>query len=220
MAFAHVRGAVGSVGGSTTFNIVLGGAPATGNLVCVGIAPGAAVTAMTVKDSANNSYTITPNSPSTNQSGAGQVWLFYLLSAPANATATITASWTTSANAAGYADEFSYTGTATFDKDVPANTGVAGTAINTPTINPTNANSLLYAVSAAGGTISAPTNGATQGVWTGVAGIITDGDMGEYVLSATGSTAVNYVQSSGTWSGMVMAFFVPAGGTIFMLGHL
>ena len=199
-----------SVAGSTgtSQNLVLSAAPTTGNTVTVEACPSVAVTSLTVKDSNNNSYTVTTNSPSTVQSGAGQCWSAYLLSAPANASATITASWTTTATTPMFADEFSCSGcTIAFDKDAKANSSVAGTTINTPSITPTNSSELLYAGAAAGGTIS-----AVGSPWTQNADIVRNGDWAEYDLSATGATSVNFTQSSGTWSAMAMAFTVTASG--------
>jgi len=207
MAFVHKQGAVGSVSGGSTFNIVLPSNPTSGNLVCVGIAPQVALAAITVTDSNNNSYTVTPDSPSTFESGAGEVWLFYLLSAPSNATKTLTVSWTGSSNAAGWADEFSYTGTCFFDKDANGFSATNHTTINSPSITPTNANSLLYACAAAGGTITHPIAGATLGSWTGSGGAITQGDMAEYDLSASSATAVDFTQTTGNWSSLAMAFY-------------
>jgi hypothetical protein len=221
MSFTHVQGKVAATAGSgspTTLAVVLNAAPTAGNLVCVAFCPGVSVTGLTVKDANNNSYTVTPLSPSTFQTGCGQVWLAYLLSAPANASATINLSWTTTAQTApAWVDEFSFTGgSAAFDLDVANNTGVAGTTINTPSITPAGAGELLFAGAAAGGTISAPVAGgaSTNGVWTGAAGAITSGDMAEYRLSSSsGATAVNYTQSSGAWSGMAMALKIVASFT-------
>jgi hypothetical protein len=211
--FTHVRGASHGASG-TTNAVALGAAPTTGHLVVVAACPDVAVTALTVKDANNNSYTITPHSPSTVTSGAGQCWMAYLLSAPANASATINISWTGAANVAGFADEFSYTGgTATFDTDIAANTATAGTTINTPSITPAASGELLFAGAAAGGTIS-----GVGGTWATSGGAILFGDDAEYILSsASGATAVNFAQSSGGWSSMAIAIkLVSAGGAATM----
>lgn len=131
--------------------------------------------------------------------------LFYLLSAPANANATITCSGTGIVSNGMWVDEFSYSGTSHFDKDAIA-TGT-GTTVNTPTITPTNANSLLYSGAGEAATITAPTAGATLGVWTGSAGAIVNGNMAEYDLSATSNTAVQYTTTSGAWTAIVAAFY-------------
>jgi hypothetical protein len=193
-------------GNVTSASVTLSSAPGTGHLVCVAVVPETAITSMTAKDGNSNAYTVTPNSPSTNVSGAGQVWLAYLLSAPASASATITASWTTAtASVSVFAAEFSYSGTASFDTDVAAYSTTSSTTINTPSITGAAVGELLFSAAAAGGTISAPANGSTLGSWTG-AGPIAAGDQAEYILSSSGSaTAVDYTQSSGTWSAMAMA---------------
>src|SRR6266581_1172642 len=96
MAFSQIQGASAPSGGSTstTITVTLTTNPVTGNLVCVGLALGGAVTSLTIKDANNNSYTISPNSPAI-EAGSNRVYLAYLLSAPANASKTITAAWTT-----------------------------------------------------------------------------------------------------------------------------
>lgn len=214
MSFSHSQGAVGSVNPGTTFNIVLTNNPANGNVVAVGLAFNtASISSLTVKDSANNSYTKATNAPYT--SSAGNAYLFYLI-AGGTATKTITVSWTTSAICAGWADEFTVTGgTATFDKDTGGSqTSSGGGAITTPSITPTNGGSLLYAIAdliGSVGGITSPTAGGTAGLWTGAAGAITLGSMAEYDLSVTGAQAVNFTDSSGsdTCCVGVMALFIP-----------
>lgn len=212
--FGHVQGTSHSAGGSASaVSATLGAAPTLGNLVCVALVTATAVTALSVKDANNNVYTVTTNSPSTVQSGAGQVWLAYLLSAPSNASAVINLTWTTATNPPiVWADEFSISGgTCAFDKDAKNNSAASSTTISTPTITPIGAGELLYSGAAAGGAITAPTAGAVSGSWTGSAGAITNGDMAEYILSSgTGAIAVHYIQSSGTWSAMAMAFSITA----------
>jgi hypothetical protein len=219
MAFTHIQGNSHNATGVTTLNVVLGGAPTLGNLVCVTFSPGGStISSLAIKDSNNNSYAISGNSPSTFISGAGQIYMAYLLSAPANASATITATWTTVTSAAMWADEFHYTGgTCSFDIDIAASTASSAVTINTPSITPAGAGELLYSGAAAGGTISAPVAGgsSTNGIWTGSDGAIAAGDMAEYILSsASGATAVNYTQSSGAWSAMAMAFILTASGGV------
>lgn len=215
--FTHTRGisAQGSTG--TTVSVTLGAAPATGSTVIVCVATSAAVTALTVKDGAGtpNNYTVSAGSPSTFESGAGQVWLAYLLNAPATANATVTATWTTSVGGPQmWADVFAPTGGApTFDKDAKTTTNpTAGTTINLPSITPTASGELLYGCAAAGGTISAPAANGTLSGWTGSGGAISGGDMAEYQLNSSASpTTVAFTQSSGNWSAMSLAL-APAGG--------
>jgi hypothetical protein len=211
----HVQGAVGTNAGSvTTFTVVLPVNPTQGNLVCVGATFQSAsnISGLTVKDGNNNSYTVTPGSPSANIAGTGYTYLAYLLSAPANADKTLTLSWTTaSTGPRAWADEFSLGGrTASFDKDAAATApSGTGTTINTPSITPTGSGELLFACAAAEQTITAPASGATLGVWTGSGGAITVGNMAEYDLSASAATAVQFTQSpAGGWSVMAMAFIL------------
>jgi hypothetical protein len=206
-SFTHVQGAVGYKPSSSPDTITLGANPTLGNLVCVGITTlGSAITAVSVKDSNNNAYTITPNSPSALQSGAGQVWMAYLLSAPSNASKTITISYTGSVSVGAWADEFSG-GPFSFDKDVSAANSVAGTTVNTPTLATAASGELLYAAAGVNGDISAPTAGETLGSWTGAGGAITAGNMSEYDLSASGTVAVQFTSSPSTWAAMAMAFY-------------
>lgn len=216
LGFNHIQGS--SVAGSTGTSqvIVLGSVPTPGNLVCLACCPNANVSGLTVQDSNSNNYTVTPNSPSTFQGSAGETWLAYLLNAPANVSDTITVSWTGSATTPVFAGEFSTTGgTGAFDIDIGAFSNTSNATISTPTITPTGVHELLYAGAAAGGTIN-----AVGGGWTAIEGIVRDGDWAEYILDASSATAVNFTQTSGTWSSMAMAFsFTPSGGatTAFLL---
>jgi hypothetical protein len=219
--FTHVQGAGHTLlsGTYTTVSVTLGAAPTTGNLVVVGLSVFdssnlGAPSALTVQDSNNNSYVVTPNSPSAYiTDGSGHYvnsWLAYLLSAPSNASATITATWTTNVNVpAIFAEEFSYTGgSCVFDTDVSASNTTPGTTINTPSITPTNAGSLLYSVGSTLGSLTAPAAAGTLGGWTGGAGNFKDGVAVEYILSGSGAHAVDYTGSSAGWSAMAMSFYI------------
>jgi hypothetical protein len=128
----------------------------------------------------------------------------YLLSAPANASKTITWSWTTSVNTEAWADEFNPNGnTVTFDTSI-AGTGASGTTINSPSVTPAASISLAYATAVTAGNISAPIAGATLGSWTGSDGAITNGNMSEYGFNLAASTAVQFTQSSAAWACMAM----------------
>jgi hypothetical protein len=210
-SFTHVQGAVGSAGAaSLTVSVNLAAAPTVGNLVCVGINIGSASSNVVVKDGNGNVYTAsTPNG--TGFISPNSVYLYYLRTAPANASATITVTWTNSAAAEIWADEFSYTSgfTCKFDKDfVSNNSGSPGTSINTPSVTPTNSGSLVYVIEGAHGTTSAPAAGATLGSWTGAGGAITNGHMAEYALSISGATAVQFTQGSATWTCLAAAFYL------------
>jgi hypothetical protein len=209
MSFGHVQGAGAFPGSVATVTVTLGAAPTAGNVVCVAFNLANAVTALTVHDGNSNAYTITPNSPQSS-AGGGNQYLAYLLSAPGNATAAVTASWVTNSPVSMWVDEFSWSGTSpVFDIDV-GGTGTAVTA-NLPSITPTYSASLIYSGCGSAGTITAPTAGGTLGVWTGATGGILDGDMAEYDLSVTGAQAVQYTQNaSSQWSAMAMSFGQPA----------
>jgi hypothetical protein len=191
---------------TATGSVTLAAAPTKGNLVCVAIAAFNGATAMTlnsVSDGNSNSYTVTPNSPSSsNVLSAGSLWLAYFLSASSSASATINANFSSSIlDITTFAMEFAVAGgTQTFDQDV-VGSGLAGTSVNTPSITPTNANSLLFAaVASASGATAAGTP------WT--IGQAQSNNADEYDLSASSLTGVNFTQISGSWDSMAMAFFV------------
>jgi hypothetical protein len=210
--FGHVQAGGQSSTGGTPATITLTSNPATGSVVCVGVASptGAAMTGVTVVDSASNSYTQTPNSPSTFLLNAGNFYLFYLI-APAGATKTLTVAWTSGGSDAGiWVDNFSVSGgTAYFDKDVAFETATGANPIILPSITPTNSASLLWSGMTSAGQVTGPTLAATLGVWTGGGIGATNNNDSEYDLSATGATAVDYTNSSSVgYSGMVMAFYI------------
>jgi hypothetical protein len=204
----------------TTLSASLPNNPAAGDVVVVAIFSGltSAITVSAVHDGAGtpNSYTITPNSPSTFLSGAGQIWLAYFI-ATATANKTITVQISSTANTYSFlVEDFTVTGgTATFDKDVANETpSSGGTTINLPSITPTNSGSLLYASGCPASTITEPTAGVVQGGWTGSQAGLVAGNSGsnfgaEYQLSGSGATPVNFtMSSSGGWSAMAMAFYL------------
>jgi len=212
--FAHVQGKSAFVaGGVSTLSVVLTSAPTLGNLVCVAV--GAYTTGNTggvvlvsVKDSNGNIYTISPSSPSNGlENEAGSCWLAYLLSAPSNATATITATFaaTVQSDIVVWADEFSHTGSGlvTFDKDASAQGYFQRDTLNGPVIVPTYSNSLLYAVAIGSGSVS-----GVNAPWT--VGLIdaTTGWATEYDLSASSPTIVSVnFSAQAVWDSMAMVFY-------------
>lgn len=212
--FSHVQGNTARAAGPiTTVAVTLGAAPKPGNLVCIAVGAWTGTTSgpalVSVKDGNGNSYTITPKSPSSlyvTQFGA--VWLAYLLLAPLNASATITATFAASISdeAVIWAREFSHTGSGivVFDTDeIGSGNDLAST--NTPIITPTYPNSLLYAAATVSGTIA-----SAGAPWT-IGNIeATSGWADEYLLSATAATAVSLLQNSATWDSMAMSFYVAA----------
>jgi hypothetical protein len=196
-------------------------------LVCYGIIitySGGSVIGLSIVDSNSNPYAITPHSPApliTTPGTTGATYLAFLLPAPSNASATITATWTGTTGTSGvqvFADEFSFTGKCVFDIDIAATNTTGAATITTPSITPTyGAGELLYSVAGSTGTITAPTAGATLGAWTGGGGGISDGDDAEYILSsAAGATAVDYTQGAGQgWAAMAMAFYNPSATPVY-----
>jgi hypothetical protein len=116
-AFTPVTGqyAAGGATAGTTVVVTLPSAPTAGNLVALEIlyySGGASGTTISgIVDNNGNAYTVTPNSPSTYDAGAGQIFQAYRLVAPANAHQTITVTFNNTIGvAAVWAREFSYTG--------------------------------------------------------------------------------------------------------------
>jgi hypothetical protein len=198
--------------------VVLNADPTPGNLVCVvlgfqtdgGSGTPARISLTSIKDSNNNSYTPSTSSPKNGDTNAqaGSCIAAYLLKAPANATKTITATYTVAGgtfyDGAIWADEFSYTGTASFDKDA---TGAAnsGAGINTPAITPTNSGELVYVG------CSAPAGITAVGVgWTESAGGHNPSAPGgaEYLLSSSGTATTGMTGWSlgYGWNTIAMAF--------------
>jgi hypothetical protein len=202
--FNHVQGASGSASSGTTVSVTLPATPAAGDLVaCAASFFGSGATTMTAKDSNNNSYVVTPNSPST-YNGAGQFFNFYLLRAPSNVSSTIQATFGgTITGASIWCDEFSYFGgAAAFDTDL-AGTGSIGTAVNTPSLTPAGANELFYAGCADSSAVT-----SANSPWTIGAGGIVSGNGVEYDFKTTsGALAVAFTQPNNkTWSCVSMAF--------------
>lgn len=219
MPAVHVQGATGSSVSSlvNSQTCVLPANPKLGSLVCVAlfILTETVATGVTVKDGNLNSYTLSSGSPGVNGiTGPGQLWMAYLLKAPANADKTLTAAFTLSGGAPTdmLADEFS-DGIFTFDKDAQAHATSA--TPNTPSITPTNAHSVLYSMVSVANTCTGPLAGVVSNGWTGAAGGITaNGNGGEYIADqAASAKACSYTQTSGLYLAMTMAFkwvpFVP-----------
>ena len=227
MGFGHVQGA-GSYSGSliTSTSASLGTAPASGDWVCVSLilinTSGTAPSSVAIKDSNSNNYTISPNSPSTGSSGGYYVWIYLAyLKAPANASSSISASWTTSCYVGFWIDDFSITGgTSSFDKDVAGTLETASSGSATlPSITPSASGELLYSAGVdVTNYYTAPAAGATLGGWTGAAlALQNSGDDGsaEYILSSTGSaTGTDYTceGSSDAYLNAIMAFTFTASG--------
>jgi hypothetical protein len=118
-----------------------------------------------------------------------------------------------------HAIEFSYTGgTCTFDTTANAGPSTGSTPINTPSLTPTNANSLIYMAtlpdpSAGSGEISATNSPWTEGT-RGTINSDTNSSVDGYILSASTAQAANWtvVSSAVTgWNAAAMSFFISGG---------
>jgi hypothetical protein len=212
MTFSFVQGRVNQGSGTTQVFDVLTSTPAAGNVVCVALLffGGTGGGTTTVVDGDANSYTMTPMSPSTYAAG-GQMYLAYrvITGTPTVNARTITATFTnTYTVCAMWLEEFSCTsGTPTFDTEAKA-TGT-GATVNTPSVTPAAAGSLLFGAAAFAGTITgagAPFTGATGGTSFGCEE--------EYYLDAPASAqAMNFATSgSNDWSSIMMAMRDGAAG--------
>jgi hypothetical protein len=216
MAFSHAQATATNVanGASTTLTVTLTNNPGLGDLVCVGFTwfDGSAglPASLTVQDSNGNVYVPTPNSP-TGFNAMAQNYIFYLLDAPANASKTITATYT-DPGAGGATimdvDDFALSaGKALLDTD-STGSGTGTTAINSPTVVRNGNSELLfsYYVSEFGVTsVNAP--------WTQGA-IDADGNATGYILSSSANVAVAATQNSGDWSCIAASFFEVTSGTM------
>ena len=229
MGFGHVQGILANFASGTSGTVTLTNNPTQGNLVCVCIQLNSENAPITVKDANNNTYTQSPNSPSSNTTNNALTAQFYLLNAPANASKTINVTWTGTNTGSGMADEFSVTGgTAAFDTDVassPTYTITAGN-VNAPTITPSGSGELLYASAEGVGSITSPTVGGSSPAngWTGgsggnAAGASTGGQA-EYILSASAATAVSMTDNDATdgIASLAMAFSFQSSASITGIG--
>jgi hypothetical protein len=213
VTFTHVQGTscTNYPYGSNSITCTLPGNPATADIIAVAANVEANCRTVAVVDGSGNGYTVSPSSPENQYIyNSAAEWMFYLLSAPSNASKTVVFSFSGCSGspiARMILDEFSVNGgTAVFDLDAKGY-APTGSTVNCTTITPSTSGELLYSGGTASHAIIAPTAGATQGMWTGAAGGITDTVMAEYDLSASGPTTVNYtVNQAGQQEAMIMAF--------------
>lgn len=187
---------------ASSITVTLAANPTTSDLVTCFWGVYSSVTSFVVKDSAGtpNSYAVTAASPHTGTSGFF-FYTSYLLVAPSTATKTITASWTGATGfQIGICDEVvdSSPGHQTFDKEAFEGAGTAsGTTINSPSLTPAVSNEFIFAAAIPNDSISAPTAGATLGVWTGSYLDSSGSGIGsEYDLSASTLTAVQFTDNT------------------------
>jgi hypothetical protein len=214
MSISHAQATASGTanGASTSVSAVLTNNPALGDLVIVSFfwfnGANGNPASLTVADSASNSYTKSTNSPAqAGGSAAGHAYVFYLLSAPSNATKTITATYTDPGSGGAteiLADDFTVTaGTVSFDQDI-AGSGGTGTTINTPTVA-ISSSGLEFCYGVPSGSVSSVNTPFTQG------GIGADGSATGYILSTSISNTVSMSCSSSTWNSMgASCLFTPA----------
>lgn len=219
--FVHVQGSGNNYANATNTSVRYSTTPAHGHLLTFwmfvlssdGVTP---ITNLQIKDAHNNAFTLTPvsaaNSGGNGSASVGQVFAGYILSAPSNMAKLISATWTGNSQSYWttlYIEDFSYTGTAAFDKEAfyaSVNYSVTGTAINQPSIMPSAAGELLYA--GAQGTSAMV---SVNSPWTisggGYSTYDTDANTGYILSSSSSPTAVDFTQTDvNYWAGYIMAF--------------
>lgn len=221
MAFSHAQTSVsGSTSGSSTStSAVLSGAPAQGDLVCVSVvwfnATNTPPASITVADSNSNSYTKSTNSPtgSPNANSSGFTYIFFLNNAPANASATVTATYS-DPGVSGFVelivDDFTVSGgTSAFDQDATG-TGTGTTSIVSPTVPTTGTGELLYCYASASTSVTAVNSPWTTGK------ITVNGTASGYILSA-GATALNMTMTSGNFNSIGASFTFTASAPVIIV---
>jgi hypothetical protein len=198
-----------STGGAagTTKTVAFASNPTTGHLVAVMITletggGGGGITLSSVVDGASNSYTLTSAFIGT----FGHCYGAYLLSAPANANKTLTATFSSSVpvNAVDlFAVDVAYTGAGNAVFDQFQGASPTGSAVTSPTLTSTVANEFLYSSIDASTSLSATSTPWTSG---GANNANNNGDA--YVNSSGGgNVAVNYtVTGTGTSDVIAIGF--------------
>ena len=213
MGFTHQQSANG-VSVNTNINqisAVFTNNPAAGNLVCVtGLffsnQYSSGTPTVTIEDANNNTYTQSTKSPFYNMANNLFLYMGYLLVAPGNASKTITASFSISCGTGSYvdlwADEFSYTGSISFDNDATNNSaGSSATTCNLPSIPVSGGLDILYGFCAANGDVT-----GVGGAWVqNLAGGGSDTTGCAYILSASSNTALDFTLDAAGWFSMGMS---------------
>lgn len=197
MAHTHVRGAFGFAGSGTTLEVSLHASahPALGDCVCVAVqfsngSGGGGASIVSVEDDNGNAYTVTPASP-TNYTAFGQLFLAYLLSAPANAHRTITVTFSGAITSARvWADQFTPEVPLAFGDEAEIAQTTIGNPITSPTVPVPAPNALLYAACLTDGAIT-----GANSPWSVSGGGINGGHTAIYHLGASANTAVDYGHS-------------------------
>jgi hypothetical protein len=135
-------------------------------------------------------------------STAGLIAQAYLLSAPANASKTVTVTFNkTIAAAALWIDDFNPNGGIVAVNSATTFASGSGTAINLPSIAVTSSGDLLASVASTSNAIT-----GANSPWTANAGGIQAGNLAAWDASASTTTAVNFTALSGSWNALGMSF--------------
>jgi len=172
---------------------------------------GSSISLTSVKDANNNSYAVTPHSPTTYTSGLGMMWQGYNLTPPAGAT-TLTAIVGTAANLRLTVDESKPSGgSPAFDLDVAASNAGPGTAMNSPAITTTGSGELEIA-----GLVPVAAITSMDPPWTAAPEFVSGQGTGqEYILSSSGTSTpvAGTATTNAGWSAMISAFSIIANST-------
>jgi hypothetical protein len=198
----------------TVVDVFMAGTPSVGNVVCVAalwFGGGASGTSASCQDSNGKTYTAPPsNSPSTYDTNAGQIFLFYRVITGGESGQIIVTFVDTIVVASMRALEFTPpSGTATFGAATKG-TGT-GTAVNTPTGTVVGSDDLMF-----GGTAYSSNISSVNSPWTATL-FGAPGSFGEgycYDLSVASNQAADYTgdNAGATWSGAIMSFNIGGGG--------
>ena len=190
---------------TTAIDCTLSAAPTSANFVVVGILsqPSSCITG--VADLSGNTYTKTTNSPSsTNDATAGTSQIYYRQpTGTENTTIRATLSGTCIIAIRATVFNISPSAGTVIDVDAPAGSGTTGTTINTPTITSPTTGALLYCFAASENAITAVGSGWTEDPNGHASGF---GEDAEYNLSASGTKAASFTQSSGHWDSNCASF--------------
>jgi hypothetical protein len=195
ITITHIDGAYNE-GNTTPITCSLPAAPNTGDTVLVGTmwyTGSAETTTESIEDGNSNVYTIATTTPDADES-AGTPSVAYLLSAPANASAAITASFGVNGDVAIWCDDFTVSGgTASFDD---AGNGSGTGNPNAPTLSATGPVDLFYALATTQGSMT-----AISTPWQYGGGLTQDGSWGEQgaYATSTSATTVNFTNSGSDW---------------------
>lgn len=208
-AFTHSQGNSTGTATGDTFPVVLGGAPAKGDVVCAGLVAFSATIVLTsIADSNGNVYADVPNSPAISPTigGGVSVWLRCLIGAPANASAAVTATFTSVPSGALFVEDWTAAGgVPKLDTGASVLDSTTTTPSLTPSITPKSTNEMFFSVvNPAGAGVS-----STNSPWTSTT-VNRHGTQAGYVTSASTATSVNYSATGnvGGWVNVEAAFFI------------